>query len=62
MINKNDKIKKTNNKMEMILNEKDNDVNYTDNYSYEQLYFRRFCSMGKSSEREQRKRTYVWLY
>ena len=32
MINKNDKIKKTNNKMEMILNEKDNDVN---NYSYE---------------------------
>ena len=34
MINKNDKIKKTNNKMEMILNEKDNDVNYTGNYNY----------------------------
>ena len=35
MINKNDKIKKTNNKMVMILNEKDNDVNHTNNYSYE---------------------------
>ena len=34
MINKKDKIKKTNNKMEMILNEKDNDVNYTGNYNY----------------------------
>ena len=28
-------IEKINNKMEMILNEKDNDVNYTGNYSYE---------------------------
>ena len=34
MINKKDKIKKTNNEMEMILNEKDNDVNYTGNYNY----------------------------
>ena len=33
MIDKNNKIEKINNKMEMILNEKDNDVNYTGNYS-----------------------------
>ena len=48
MINKNNKIKKTNNKMEMILNEKDNDVDYTDNYSYEQLYCKRYSIMGRS--------------
>ena len=62
MIDKNNKIEKINNKMEMILNEKDNDVNYTDNYSYEQLYSKGFCIMGRKYKRKKRKRTYVWLY